>query len=194
MQRPLLGFVIFVAVLSAIVGGLHYYIWARLVRAPELPAPWQRAGTIAVIVLAALIPVGIFLSRALPQPVAGVLAMVVYGWFGFAVLLFFLLVTSDLLRASVLAGWKLAGTPVDPGGAPSWRACAGCRRLPSRRASLASALGKVSVQRGRVALRRLLPTGGYRLLQITDLHRGATTPRLRGLGGGADQRLAPHRW
>ncbi|MEJ7729311.1 MAG: metallophosphoesterase [Polyangiaceae bacterium] len=198
MQRPLLGFVVFVAILSAIVGGLHYYIWARLVRAPELPATWQRAGTIAVIALAALIPVGIFLSRALPQPAAGVLAMVVYGWFGFAVLLFFLLVTSDLLRASVLIGWKLAGTPVDAERraflARLLAGVVGGLALGAGAFGIASALGKVSVQRVRVALRRLPPElAGYRLVQITDLHVGPTIGRAY-VGSVVEQinALSPH--
>lgn len=91
MQRPLLSFVLFIGIFSAIVAGVHYYLWQRLVRAPELGPLWQRIGSVALVVLAALVPLGLFLSRALPRQIGGVVAGVVYTWVGLAVLLFFLL-------------------------------------------------------------------------------------------------------
>jgi hypothetical protein len=183
VQRPLLGFVVFVAVFSALVGGLHYYLWTRLVRAPDLGPGWHRAGTIALIALGALIPVGIFLSRTLPRPAATAISMVVYGWFGFAVLLFFLLLGSEIVRGALLASWSFGGDgPVDPARRTFLsRAIAGAVGLAALALGglgLASALGRVGVQRVRVSLRKLPPElAGYRLVQITDLHVGPTLGR-----------------
>ena len=36
MQRSALSFVLFFAVITLVVGGTHYYLWSRLIRAPEL--------------------------------------------------------------------------------------------------------------------------------------------------------------
>ena len=51
---------LFVAVFSAIVGGVHYYLWVRLIRSPDLGPSWHRAGTWALIAAGALIPIGLF--------------------------------------------------------------------------------------------------------------------------------------
>ena len=56
-----------IAVVTAIMGLLHRYVWARLVRDPAWPAPWGRALTIAVFVLAALIPLTFVAMRAAPR-------------------------------------------------------------------------------------------------------------------------------
>jgi len=38
----LLPFLVFVAIALGLVGGMHYYLWARLVRDPQLPETWAR--------------------------------------------------------------------------------------------------------------------------------------------------------
>lgn len=113
MQRPLLSFVLFIGIFSAIVAGVHYYLWQRLVRAPELGPLWQRIGSVALVVLAALVPLGLFLSRALPRQIGGVVAGVVYTWVGLAVLLFFLLLTSEVVRLGAHGVTALLNQPLD---------------------------------------------------------------------------------
>src|SRR5690242_1463164 len=99
MRGSPVSFVAFVLVATAILGGIHYYLYHRLVRAPELGAPYQRIGAIAFVVLALLTPVGMFATRALERPASTVVAWIVYVWFGLAVLLFFGLVFGEVLRA-----------------------------------------------------------------------------------------------
>ena len=41
MQRPLLSILAFAVVMTIVVGGSHYYLWTRLVRATALDGPWR---------------------------------------------------------------------------------------------------------------------------------------------------------
>ena len=45
MSRTL-GVVVFLLVSLGIVGGLHYFLWARLVRDAGLPAPFRQLATV----------------------------------------------------------------------------------------------------------------------------------------------------
>jgi hypothetical protein len=67
---------------------MHRYIWARLVRDAAWPAPWGSALTIAVFVLAVLVPVAFLAMRGLPRAVNAPLSWVAYIWMGFALYLF----------------------------------------------------------------------------------------------------------
>ena len=41
-------YVLFFFVALLVMGGAHYYVWARLVRDAALPPPWSRVGTVVV--------------------------------------------------------------------------------------------------------------------------------------------------
>ena len=56
-------FLIFLAVAIAILGGMHGYIWLRLVRDPGLPEPWRRLLTWMLLGAGLLIPLGLFAAR-----------------------------------------------------------------------------------------------------------------------------------
>ncbi len=43
---------IFLLLAIAILGGVHFYLWARLVRDPGLAEPWRRVVTVALVNLA----------------------------------------------------------------------------------------------------------------------------------------------
>src|SRR6185437_9985029 len=94
---------IFFAVISVFVGGVHYYLWTRLVRAPDLGEPWTRAGGWLFVMLGVLMPAGMFVGRLVERPVARVIAALSYGWMGLAVLLFFVLFASEFVRGGVAA-------------------------------------------------------------------------------------------
>jgi hypothetical protein len=51
---------IFFLVVLAAVGGVHFYVWARLVRDTQLPAPFRAWGTAAVVALAVSLPATMF--------------------------------------------------------------------------------------------------------------------------------------
>ena len=59
MQRQVLSFAGFFVVFTAVIGLAHYYLWHRLVRAPNLGRPWDRTGTWLIIALALMIPCGL---------------------------------------------------------------------------------------------------------------------------------------
>ncbi|WP_437956686.1 metallophosphoesterase [Sorangium sp. So ce119] len=183
MQRPLLPFLLFIGVFSAIVAGVHYYLWQRLIRAPDLGPLWHRVGSVALVVLALLVPVGLFVTRALPRHIGSVVAGVVYTWVGLAVLLFFLLLTSELVRLGAHGVTALLSQPPLDSDRRTFlsRAIAGAvgaLAVGLGFAGAASALGEVAVRPVRVRLRRLpAAMSGFRVVQLTDLHIGPTIGR-----------------
>lgn len=182
MQRPVLQFVIFVLVFAAVVGGMHFYLWHRLVRAPELGAGWQRAGTWAFVALFVSVPLGLFVVNAAPRSIGSVVAAFVYGWFGLVIILFFLLVPMEGLRLGARAVSSLTDHPLDEGRraflARLLAGAAGVLGVGMSAVGLASALGEVAVQPVRVRLRKLPGAlSGFRIVQLTDIHIGPTIGR-----------------
>ncbi len=51
------GLIVFLVIALSLIGGLHYYFWARLVRDTALPAPWRQIATGALWVLGLSMPV-----------------------------------------------------------------------------------------------------------------------------------------
>ena len=169
----------FFVVISAVIVAMHYYLWARLVRAPELGAPWARFGTWLFVLLAALTPAGIIVARALDRPISKLIAGVAYGWMGVAVLLFFLLVASEVLRAGVHGASALTARPLDPDRRAflSRTIAGGVSLIAISLAGMgtANALGEVAVRRVLVPLRRLpRALEGFRIVQLSDVHIGPT--------------------
>jgi predicted MPP superfamily phosphohydrolase len=167
------------AVVSGVSFLMHRYVWARLVRDAAWGPPWARGLTIAVIVLAALVPLVFLSMRWLPRPMNAPMAWVVYTWLGFALYLFLLTVLSDAARGvAALVG----ALPKDPE-----------RRLLLARTiagAIATASGLIGVagianvargfvvRRVRVPLARLPPSAsGYSIVQLTDMHVGPTIGR-----------------
>jgi uncharacterized protein len=179
VQRSVLAFAPFLLVVTAIVALVHYYLWSRLVRAPELGAGWQRAGGVAIALLAVMTPAGIILARSLPRTAGRVVAGIAYGWFGIATLLLFTLLATELVRVGLHGVAAATDAPFDPER----------RTFVSRAIALgavvvagalgvagaAAALGAVEVKKVRISLARL-PKGlaGFRVAQLSDLHIGPT--------------------
>ncbi len=178
---PWTRYVVFIAVTGALTFVLHRYLWARLVRDAELPAPWSRVVTGALIVLAVMLMTAMPLARTLPRAVQKPLAMVAFSWLG---LLFFLVVTLmafDVVRFVVLVADRVRDAgPADP----TRRVLLG--RIVAASASvlaagiagwgMKTALGEVDIRRHRVPLARL-PAGleGLTIAQLTDVHVGQAT-------------------
>jgi predicted MPP superfamily phosphohydrolase len=183
VQRPLLQFVLFIAVFSLIIGAGHYYLWSRLVRAPELSPTWHRVGTWALGAAAVMVPVGLFLIPELPRRAGTILGMIVYGWVGVAMLLVFLLFASEVVRVAVhLASSAASSGPADEGRrtflSRGIAAVVGVLALGIAGVGAASALGEVAVRSVRVSLRRLSSgMSGFRVVQLTDVHIGPTLGR-----------------
>jgi predicted MPP superfamily phosphohydrolase len=182
VARSIASYLTFVAVLGAVVGIVHLYLWLRLVRSPALGARAARWGTRAVASLAALVPAAMLLAIVAPRWLEAPIFAGAYAWLGFALLLFFLFVGGEVVRAAITAGSALAGAPLDPA-----RRTFLSRAIAAAAASLAavlgvgglaSALGGVAVRGVRVSLARLpRAMSGFRIAQITDLHVGPTIGR-----------------
>ena len=101
MARPI-SFLIFLAVALAILGGMHGYLWLRLVRDTGLAEPWRRLATGALVLGALLVPVGLFAARLGGQHFSRTVPLAAFVWLGLA----FLLVSSFLVADAVrLIAW-----------------------------------------------------------------------------------------
>jgi predicted MPP superfamily phosphohydrolase len=182
----LLQFIVFFSIAVLVLGGMHAYIWARLVRDTALPEPWRRTGTILLVVAAVTIPAAMILSRFHGALVARVLPWIAFVWLGVAFLLLSALVAIDLVRlaassAAQLRDWlsRAGAPPPDPE-----------RRLFVARAVAGTTLAVVATAAGAgvrraggpaeivevpVRIPRLPPAlDGFVLVQISDLHVGPT--------------------
>ncbi|MFT3766348.1 MAG: metallophosphoesterase [Minicystis sp.] len=179
MQRSIASFAVFFLVLTLVIGGVHYYLWHRLVRSPDLGAAWGRWGAVLFVFLALLTPVGIIVARVLDRPISKVIAAAAYGWMGVAVLLFFLLGASELFRLGVHGVSALTAQPLDPDRRTFLsRGIAGVvsvLALSLAGVGTASALGEVALRRVKVPLRRFpRALDGFRIVQLSDVHIGPT--------------------
>jgi predicted MPP superfamily phosphohydrolase len=169
---------VFIAVILAIVIGIHYYLWVRLVRDPHLPPPWRASATIALMLLAGAMPLAMFLGRKLPS--AGrVMAWPAFIWMGVMFLLLVALAGADVGRLVIWFARRASGAPVDPS-----RRLATARLAATAALSLSGGLAAVALRaaRGPIALRRVevalarLPRvhDGLRVVQVSDIHVGST--------------------
>jgi predicted MPP superfamily phosphohydrolase len=168
-----------IGILVVVMGSVHGYVWARLVRDPVWGGTWDRALGIAIFGLALSIPVTFVGMRTLPRVLNAPLAWVTYVWMGLLLYLFLFTLTSDLGR--VMA--RVAGAlPVDPD-RRLWLA----RMIGGGVAAAAGVVGlggAANVARGfevthvRVPLSRLpKKASGYRIVQMSDIHVGPTIGR-----------------
>jgi predicted MPP superfamily phosphohydrolase len=181
-----LSFSIFLVVSLAVLGGMHTYLWLRLVRDVAMPDPWRRIATVALVVLAIAMPLGMIALRAAPQPLARILPVVAFSWLGLAFMLFCAVLAVDLVRAAVHGGDLLADwlrRRPDPPADPARRlfvarALAGGAALATGGAAafaFRAATGPAEVTLVPVRLERLPPAlDGLTIAQITDLHVGPT--------------------
>jgi len=179
VPRFSLTVLIFLLVVTAMLAGVHFYLWHRLLRATELGKKWQRAGGVALAVLAALIPTSMFLMRVLPRPTSMVLALVVYTWMGLVALLVSILIITEVVRAAVYAGAALRARPLDPARRTFLSrliaGSAGVVTVGLAGSGAASALGPVAVANGVLYAPSMSGTF-YALdaVQLTDVHIGPT--------------------
>ena len=171
------GFLVLITIACAVIAGLHYYFWVRLVRDTQLPGPARQIASAATIALVCLIISTPILNRLVP-PVGRVLAWPGFLWLGMMFFLAVILSGTDVLR--LLAGLvsRLSGHAIfDPS-----------RRVFTARilagAALTSMAGvtaaAVQATRSRVAVKRIevlldrLPAAvdGMRIVQLCDMHVG----------------------
>lgn len=178
----LLSFALFFVVMLSAMGGVHYYIWARLVRDVGLSPPWHRALTTMLVVLFLLVPLSFFLRRS-GAPWTLPLIWIPTFWIGCVLLSLVVLTAGDALRGlfALASRWSQV-PPADPE-----------RRLALARlfglcvvlvtgglvaAAVRSGLAKVALKEVGVRLKRLpRALQGTTIVQLTDVHVGPTIRR-----------------
>lgn len=174
--------VVFLAIALAVLGGIHFYFWWRLVRDTHMPAPYRAWATAALAALAISLPLALVVGRALHPAARGWVAWPAFLWMGFMFLLFVGLLGTDVLRLGLRLGDVVQGVPTDPQRRTFLARLLGA--LAGGTAGIVGAYGVVeAVARLRVvpvkvALRRLPPKlAGLRIVQVTDIHLGPTIGR-----------------
>ena len=178
-----LGFTLFFAIACAIIAGLHYYFWVRLVRDTQLSGAARQAATGIVIGLAGLVVGTALAGRLLPR-LGRVLAWPGFIWMGAMFILLVILLGTDILRLLAAIAIRLASATgtFDPS-----------RRLFTARllagAALTSMAGvtaaavratqsAIAVKRVEIVLDRLPASlDGTKLVQMCDLHIGGLLGR-----------------
>jgi predicted MPP superfamily phosphohydrolase len=173
---------IFLLVVLSIVGGVHFYLWARLVRDTQLPLPVRPWVTAALIALAVSLPATFIVLRRVPPEWGRFLAWPGFVWMGLMFLVFTLVLAGDIVRLLVFVGSKVASSGLDLG-----RRLMLARLLGGGAAvgagvvgalALRRALARVEVKEVAVRLSKLSAAGqGTTIVQLTDLHVGPTIGR-----------------
>src|SRR5205807_10035532 len=132
------GFVVFLVVALSLVGGLHYYFWARLVRDTALPAPWRQLATGLLWLLGLSMPASMLLWRS-HHPLRNVLAWPAFIWMGMILILTVVIFGSDVVKLVMRAGGGLR----DPE-----RRLAMQRVLGAAAATLSAGLGALALREG----------------------------------------------
>ena len=180
-----LQFAIFLTVVAVVLAGSHTYLWLRLVRDTQPPAPWRAIATWVLILLALSLPATFLLSRTLSPAAGKVVLFAPYVWMGALVFLMFFFALGDLVRLGVALTVKLGGW-AQPLADPARRlfvARVGAAALGGLTLVLAAigvwgALRAPVVQRLRVETPRLpAALDGTTIAQLTDLHLGPTLQR-----------------
>jgi predicted MPP superfamily phosphohydrolase len=179
-----LPFLVFVAVIVLILGSMHYYLWARLVRDPQLPPLATRIATAAVLALALLLPASLVTVRLSRGHVAPAFVWMAFLWMGIGFLLTAFLGFADASRFALWAVRRLRGTEVPVDAARrTFLARALAVGVSGTVLGLAgegvrSALGRLRVKDVPIRLQGLpAQLDGFRLVQISDLHIGALLHR-----------------
>jgi len=173
--------VIFLAIASAILFGMHYYLWLRLVRDTGIGQPWHAILSGGLVLLGTMMIAAFPLMRFAPRRFTSPMMWLAYTWMGLAFFAVVILGIGELIKLAArlasrasgfdlerrrqLAHWIATATAGGTAGLSAWS---------GRNATVAA----VKTMRVRVALTKLPQSiSGYRIAQITDLHVGPTIGR-----------------
>jgi predicted MPP superfamily phosphohydrolase len=175
---------LFLTVTLSVLFGLHYYIWARLIRDTGILNPWRTGLTCLLVLFGLLVPSGMIFRRSFPTALTTPLLWALYTWLGMAFLLNVLLAVTDLAKLlAITIPLKVTGRALDPERRLFLAQLVGFGVLFANfgmsvagfRNATASA---IHVKRIKVALRNLPESlEGYRIVQVTDIHVGPTIGR-----------------
>jgi len=177
-------FIAFIAIALGLLGGIHYYLWARLVRDPQWPAPWGTVLTWLLALAAAGLPATMFLVRGRSHGVGAQIAIwATYTWLGVMFLLLVAVFVSDAGHLTARIARRISGGAIIDAQRRAFIARVTAATVAAivsglSAVALRSALGPVEVRKIRVRLARLpRAQHGFTIVQITDLHVGPTIGR-----------------
>lgn len=168
---------VFLLIISSVVGGVHYYLYARLVKALafDVPrwVPWLFAAS------AVALPAGMMASRFLPRAIGNSVALVTFTWMGLVVLTLFLTLGSELIRGGAALLEASRVLPSDPERrtflARVLSSGIGLTAVGLGVYGVASVRAPVEVKPVRIGLRRFPKRlDGFRIVQLSDVHIGPT--------------------
>lgn len=190
----------FIVILAAVLGLMHFYLWVRLVKNTTRPGRTRWALTALMGALLALLVAALVLPRVIGVAGSGWFAWPGYIWFALVAYLFLALLALEPVRLA-LRGW-VRRDPSDGTASPTDEAIpedqaatslAVNRRVFLARASAvaagaasvsvvgfgaASALGPPNVLRVPVRLRQLdAAFSGFRIAVVSDIHLGPLSGR-----------------
>lgn len=180
MSRTL-SFVLFFGIFMLVVGGVHYYLWARLVRDLQ-PAPQlMRYLSLGLVLLFVSIPLAMLTSRALPREVAQFALKPSYIWIGVMWLLLVAVFSFDVVKLLVMGVERLIGMPHDPERRQTLARLFGfaAAAVGGGATLLALVEGyRFRVKRVEVELEKLpAELDGTTIVQLTDVHVGPNIGR-----------------
>jgi uncharacterized protein len=169
---------------SAISGGIHAYLWLRLIRPAHLSRRWHRIATFALVLLWLSIPIATT-SRMYAPGLAATLGWIAFPWMALAGLTFVVLVAFDIAHLIARLGHRAVVRPVGP------PALSRRQFLTRVTGGAALAVGSGSVASGMIEARgehdvvdveiklAKLPRAldGFTIVQLSDLHTGMTIDR-----------------
>ncbi len=174
---PIVRTILFVSIMTAVMVGLHYYVYLRVVRGLSLGGAEQRIVKAVLVGLFALLWLSFPLARLVPRNLALPFMWIGYLWMGTIVLSSVVFGLFDLAR--LVGGLLSPAVPIDEsrrawlsrlldvaalGGATVVSGCA-----------VVQGLRKVVVRRVDVALAKLpAELSGFKIVQLTDVHIGPT--------------------
>ena len=178
---PLLGLLVFVAVVLLATGLLHGYLWWRLVRGTTDRGAVRRGLTALAVVLALLPVLAIGLRGVLPRHAAVPLDWVAFCWLGVAFYLFLALLALEPVRLAARLGGR--GAVREDGSVTARRVflarglavTAGAVALGTAGTGAVIANSAPVVRRVPITLPRLDPAlDGLRIVTFSDAHLSAT--------------------
>jgi uncharacterized protein len=182
---PLMGrlqfFLLFVLLVTLVVGAVHYYVWQRLAYRLALAPPLRRGLRWVMMGLFGNLLLSIVTRRILPQALVDLWATPSLVWLGVIWLLLASLLLADGVTAAVWLWSRTVAGPVDPTRRHALSRLLGfAATAMAGGASVASCLGAERFRSKRIepALERLpAALDGLTIVQVTDVHVGPTLGR-----------------
>ena len=168
---------IFFAVLLSVLGGVHFYLWKRLIIATGLSPALTRLLSVGLWGAMVLVLVSFPLLRVLPLKFQTPLFAVAFTWLGVMFLMFLILLLRDAGLLTTLAFDK--GLRVDQGRRLFFSRLSalgvGAFTLGLTGYSVREALKALHVKTLAIPVRGLpAALEGFRIVQVTDIHVGPT--------------------